>query len=70
MCDDSAERYYHRGRPKCGQRSIVRDVICVCELIAGHEGQHDQTPAHFLLVPVEELKTYPRFESFAVTDLK
>jgi hypothetical protein len=44
------EHFYWHGKPQCSQRSIVGGYggiggrICVCELVAGHEGTHERVP--------------------------
>ena len=58
------ERYYENGRPRCQQKCVVRGVVCICELVAGHSGEHEKVPTRFLAT-VQDLENFPVFESFA-----
>jgi hypothetical protein len=56
--------YYESGRPRCQQKCVVRGVVCICELVEGHSGEHEKVPTGFLAT-VQELENFPVFESFA-----
>jgi hypothetical protein len=44
------EHFYWNDKPQCSQKSIVGGYggiggrICVCELVAGHKGEHERVP--------------------------
>ena len=56
--------YYESGRPRCQQKCVVRGVICVCEGVAGHDGEHEKVPTRFLATTQDTMR-FPVFESFA-----
>jgi hypothetical protein len=43
-----AERFYERDAVQCSQECIVGELgrahVCICELVAGHEGECERIP--------------------------
>jgi hypothetical protein len=60
------ERHYYEGYPQCKERCVVGELprarVCVCELVAGHDGEHERIPT-MRLAGVNEfgLKWYRNF---------
>ncbi len=42
------ERFYQNDKPQCTQKCIVGELerarVCICELVAGHQGEHERIP--------------------------
>jgi len=44
----AGKHFYEDGEHQCSQRCVVgelgRGKVCVCELVSGHQGEHERIP--------------------------
>jgi hypothetical protein len=61
------ERFYEHDKPQCPNKCIVGDLgrarVCICELVAGHEGKHERVPT-MRLAGVKEFDSLPWYRHF------
>jgi len=67
-CGDG-ERFYQNDQPQCSYQCVVGELgrakVCVCELVAGHEGAHERIPTTQLAGGKDCLSWYRSFVAVA-----